>query len=177
MTDVSVERTLLKVEADLAEGDTAKARQRLTSLLAAFPERLDVRARLAQVCRLQGDAVQAGRWGYLAEERHEAEVSAFEKATQDPVKRMRALQWPSDPQRAATAVARERLGALLAEGRAQTRDPGLRYDTVADRTWRPPRTMRDRARDAAGATLVVAVLLLFLVGVIEGAVTVVSWLR
>lgn len=52
---VSVEKTLLKVEADPAEGDTAKARQRLTSLVSAFPERLDVREHLARVCRLQED--------------------------------------------------------------------------------------------------------------------------
>jgi Flp pilus assembly protein TadD len=54
---VSVERTLLRVEADLANGDTAMARRRLTSLVGAFPERSDVREHLARVCRMQGDLV------------------------------------------------------------------------------------------------------------------------
>lgn len=33
----------------------------------------------------QGDSVQAGRWGYLAEERSESETSSFEKAMRNPV--------------------------------------------------------------------------------------------
>lgn len=174
---VSVEKTLLKVEADLAEGDTAKARQRLTSLVSAFPERLDVREHLARVCRLQGDLVQAGRWSYLAVERNESEVASFEKATRNPINRMRALQWPSSPEQAETPIARERLATLLEHARAQARDGDLRYEELADRTWQPPSSMRDRASDAVAISLVVVVLLLFLIGVVNGAVTVFSWLR
>lgn len=174
--NVSVEKTLLKVEADLAAGDTAKARQRLTSLFAAFPGRLDVREHLARVCRLQGDLVQAGRWSYLSEERIDAKVARFEKATRNPIDRMRALQWPSGPEQAPTAVARLRLATLLEQARAQTRDRGLRYENLAGPSWRPPRTTRERVSGAAAMAVLVAVLLLFVVGVVNGAVTVLSWL-
>jgi hypothetical protein len=150
---VSVEKTLRRVDADLAEGNTAKARERLSSLVGAFPERLDVREYLARVCRLEGDSVQAGRWSYLAEERIESEVSSFEHATRNPVNRMRALQWPLSPGQAATAVAHDRLEALLEQARTKTGDRHLRYDTV------------------------VILLLLFLIGVVDGVVTVFSWLR
>ena len=90
---------------------------------------------------------------------------------------MRALQWPSSPEQAETPIARERLAALLEHARAQARDGDLRYDMLADRTWQPPTSMRDRAFDAVAISLVVVVLLLFLIGVVNGAVTVFSWLR
>lgn len=174
---VSVERTLLRVEADLAKGDTAMARRRLTSLVGAFPERLDVREHLARVCRLQGDLVQAGRWSYLADDRDPIEVAAFETATPRSVKRMRALQWPSAPERASTAVARERLSGLLEQARERTGRRNLRYETLRARGWQPPRSKRDRLGEVVALTAMVVILVLFVIGVANGIATVVSWLR
>jgi hypothetical protein len=174
---VSVERTLLRVEADLAQGDTAMARRRLTSLVGAFPERLDVREQLARVCKMQGDLVQAGRWSYLADERDPVEVAAFEKATPRAVKRMRALQWPSAAERASTAFSRERLSELLQLAREQTGKHDLRYETLTARDMQPPRSKRERLGDAVGVTAVAGVLVLFIIGVLDGIATVVSWLR
>jgi hypothetical protein len=174
---VSVERTLLRVEADLAEGDTAMARRRLTSLVGAFPERLDVREHLARVCRMQGDLVQAGRWSYLADERDPIEVATFEKATRRSVKRMRALQWPSAPERASTAVARERLSGLLEQAREQTGKRDLRYETLSARDWQPPRSKRERLGEAVALTIAAVVLVLFVIGVLDGIATAVSWVR
>jgi hypothetical protein len=34
-----------------------------------LPHRLDARERLADLCRLEGDRVEAGRWSYLNEQR------------------------------------------------------------------------------------------------------------
>lgn len=177
VTAVSVERTLQRVQADLADGDTAMARRRLTSLVAAFPERLDVREHLARVCRLQGDHVQAGRWSYLADERHPAEVAAFEQATPDPVKRMRALQWPVAPDAASTAVARERLRDLLEQARRKKGDDGLTYETLSGGQWQPPLSRRERWGNAVAVTVFAVVLALFVIGVVTGAATVWSWIR
>lgn len=174
---VSVERTLLRVEADLANGDTAMARQRLTSLVGAFPQRLDVREHLARVCRMQGDLVQAGRWSYLADERDAIEVAAFEKATPRSVKRMQALNWPSAPERASTAVARKRLSDLLEQAREQTGKRHLRYETLRARDWQLPRSKRERLGDAVALTIVATVLVLFVIGVLDGIATVASWVR
>ncbi len=78
---MSVEKTLQRVDGDLAAGNAALARQRLTSLIVAFPESLEVREQLAHVCRLQGDVLQAGRWSYLADERVADEIEKFEQTT------------------------------------------------------------------------------------------------
>jgi hypothetical protein len=167
----------LRVEGDLAAGKVALARQRLTSLIASFPESLEVRDQLARVCRLQGDLVQAGRWSYLSDERVGEEVEKFEKATRDPVKRMRALKWATDPGRAATPVAREVLQVLLEQARAHTKDQQLHYAAVVDQEWRPPGTVGERLAVVAAWAVFFGVLGLFVVGVIDGIATVVSWMR
>jgi len=48
---VPVEQTLARVEAELARGDTAMAKQRLRGLIGSYPHRLDLRERLARVYR------------------------------------------------------------------------------------------------------------------------------
>jgi hypothetical protein len=174
---VTVERTLLRVEADLANGDTAMARRRLTSLVGAFPERLDVREHLARVCRMQGDLVQAGRWSYLADEPEPDEAAGFERATPRLVKRMQALQWPSTPEQASTAAARERLSALLEQAREQTGKRGLRYETLSTQDWRPPRSKRERLGHLVALAVVVVVLLVFVIGLVNGIATIASWLH
>jgi predicted Zn-dependent protease len=78
-----LDMTLARVEDDLARGDLSKARQRLRSLVDAFPQRLDLRVRLADVYRAMGQPVQAGRWRYLSPPRDktdEAEIDAFARA-------------------------------------------------------------------------------------------------
>ncbi|HET9655283.1 MAG TPA: DUF6584 family protein [Kineosporiaceae bacterium] len=46
---MTVEQTLVKVEADLAAGDVPMARQRLQGLVGSFPQRLDLRERPAEL--------------------------------------------------------------------------------------------------------------------------------
>ncbi|MEZ0446896.1 DUF6584 family protein [Cellulomonas sp. ICMP 17802] len=87
---MTVERTLARVDEDLRKGDVAMARTRLQSLVLSLPQALDARERLAEIYRLDGDRVEAGRWSYLAEQRDQDEVSAFERACgRDPVRIMR----------------------------------------------------------------------------------------
>jgi hypothetical protein len=102
-----------RVDADLAQGHTAPAIQRLSSLVAAHPTDLDLRQRLAAVHRQVGNLVEAGRWSYLSPAADPAETTAFERAYPVPARRLRALRWP-DRGYAATEFARTRLTALSA---------------------------------------------------------------
>jgi len=171
-----VDRTLARVEADLAAGELALACRRLEGLVTSFPERLDLREQLAEVCRRRGDRVQAGRWSYLAERRDPAEVAAFERSARRPVRRMRALAWVTDPETAATAVARERLTELRDRARRRNRDPGVTYEqlrtAVSPPTDRP--TLARRAVVAAAVALLCLAAALSLVGVLAGVWIVLS---
>jgi hypothetical protein len=80
---MSLDMTLARVEDDLARGDLSMARQRLRSLVDAFPQRLYLRVRLADVYRAMGEPTQAGRWRYLSPPRDEtdqAEIDGFVRA-------------------------------------------------------------------------------------------------
>ena len=159
-----LEPTLRKAAAEVERGDLAsvlRARQRLVGLVGGYPDRMEPRERLAEVCRLLGDAAQAGRWSYLSEVRDEAEVAAFERAYRTPLARLRAMNWISGEAGAPTEVARERLVALQEAANEQ-----LRAElSVADD--------RDSSWHANVFVLVglVVVLLCFVVG----AVTLVIW--
>ncbi|WP_447003933.1 DUF6584 family protein [Saccharothrix isguenensis] len=159
-----VELTLRKVAEEVERGDLAsvlRARQRLVGLVTSFPDRLDLRDRLAGVYRVLGDAAQAGRWGYLSEVRDEAEVAAFERAYRTPLARLEALNWVSGESGAATRTARERLVALRSAATAQLRAE-LEVDDDRDSSW---------ATNALVLLGLVVVLLCFVVG----AVTLVMW--
>lgn len=107
---MTVERTLAKVEEDLRSGDVTMARTRLQSLIQSLPRDVVARERLAELYRLEGNRVEAGRWSYLSDARDPEEVSAFERACgRDPVRIMRALRWRGTEDAAATEVARHRL--------------------------------------------------------------------
>jgi hypothetical protein len=108
-----IDRTLARVDDDVAAGRTSLARQRLRGLVGSFPERLDLRERLAAVYRLEGDSAQAGRWSYLHESADPVELDAFERAySRDPVQMMKALAWRRSEDDAPTEWAQARLRAL-----------------------------------------------------------------
>ncbi|RKT57176.1 DUF6584 family protein [Saccharothrix australiensis] len=162
-----VERTLRKAAEELERGDLAsvlRARQRLVGLVTSFPDRLDLRERLADVYRVLGDAPQAGRWGYLSEHRDPAETAAFERAYRTPEARLAALHWAGGD--AATETARIRLAALRAEVSEQLRDQLAATDD------------RDSSWHANILVLLglVLVLLCFVVGVVTLAGKVYGWL-
>lgn len=176
---MSVQQVLTRVEDDLAVGHRPRARQRLKSLVGAYPQRLDVRERLAELYRLDGDVAQAGRWGYLGDNRTRAEVEAFEKAyREDPVRMMRAVGWRGPEEAAETDLARQRLRALRARAEAEF---GVPVD------WELPRHEPEAppglgVRVVGWGCVVLAIVLvgLVLIGVVsvamEGADVVGGWL-
>lgn len=91
---MAIEKTLQRVDALLEAGDLAGARERLRSLVAYAPRRLDLRERLADVYLRAGDPQQAGRWGYLSEQTTQAELQAFTRNHRgDARSMMHALRW------------------------------------------------------------------------------------
>jgi hypothetical protein len=168
---VTVERTLARVEDDLRKGDVTMARTRLQSLVQSLPREVAARERLANLYRLDGNRVEAGRWSYLSDVRDPEEVVAFERACgRDPVRIMRALRWRGSEDAAATEVARQRL--LDVRGRAEAK-AGKKLDW-SDR-GREVREPEPWWKDAfAIGCLATGVVLLVLV--VVGAATVVNWI-
>lgn len=132
-----VEQTLYKAAEEVTRGDLAnvlRARQRLAGLVGTYPNRLDIRDRLADIYRVLGETAQAGRWSYLSEVRDDLEVAAFERAYRTPTARLTALNWSGGEQTASTATARARLVALHAAATAQVRDE-LAVAREDDASW------------------------------------------
>lgn len=117
-----------RVAADLARGFTHPAIQRLSSLVAAYPNDLDLRRRLAAVHRRVGNRIQAGRWDYLTIGADARDTQAFERAFPSAVARLREVRWPYRASEAATAYARRRLDKLIAAAEAER--PGHRADAA-----------------------------------------------
>jgi hypothetical protein len=110
-----------RVAADLARGYTHPAIQRLSSLVAAYPNDLDLRRRLAAVHRRVGNRIQAGRWDYLTIGADSTDTQAFERAFPSALARLRQVRWPYRASEAATAYARSRLAKLTAAAQAERR--------------------------------------------------------
>ncbi|MBB0246148.1 hypothetical protein FNQ90_19060 [Streptomyces alkaliphilus] len=170
---MGIERTLERVETDLAAGRVPVARQRLRGLAGSFPQNLGIRARLAEVYRLYGEPAQAGRWSLLEADRRPEEVAAFEARHPDPVERMRLVAWRGPEEEAATAFARERLAELRREASRAAGRP-LEWGSTD-----PPTEGEEESGDI-GDTLAgwgcFAATLLFLLLAGIGAVTVLRWL-
>jgi hypothetical protein len=159
-----LELTLRKAAEEVERGDLAsvlRARQRLVGLVASYPDRLDLRERLAEVYRVLGDAAQAGRWTYLSESRDEAEVAAFERAYRTPLARLEAMNWVSGEAGAPAGTARDRLVALREAANDQLRAE-LSVADDRDSSWR-------------ANALVLAGLVVVLLCFVVGAVTLVMW--
>lgn len=109
-----------RIDRDLSQGRTHPALQRLGTLVEAYPQDLDVRARRAAVCRQVGNVVEAGRWGFLTEQVMPDELAAFERAFPHPFTRLRALRLRGRPVALGPAGA-ERLKQLIDE--ASTEGP------------------------------------------------------
>lgn len=114
---------LARVRADLVNGRTHIAIQRLRTLIAVVPDDLEIRETLASVYRLTGNVVEAGRWSFLADEVIPEEITAFERANPTPWLRLRMLRYSGDPAALAPA-ARDRL-VHLAELAKQTGPPAI----------------------------------------------------
>ncbi|MPZ27817.1 MAG: hypothetical protein GEV12_15760 [Micromonosporaceae bacterium] len=169
-----------RVVADLARGFTHPAIQRLSSLVAAYPNDLDLRRRLAAAHRRVGNRIQAGRWDYLTIGADTDDTRAFERAFPSAATRLREVRWPHQAGQAATAYARNRLAKLIAAAEAErpaaaerpagsaTAPAGLRSRT---RRWRRP----GRPGGSAGIVLAVATLAAASL-VVVGIVTVMQWI-
>jgi hypothetical protein len=138
-----------RVAADLARGFTHPAIQRLSSLVAVYPNDLDLRRRLAAAHRRVGNRIQAGRWDYLTIGADTGETLAFERAFPAASARLREVRWPHRAGQAATAYARGRLAKLVAAAEAE-RPAGGAGTGARPAGWWAAAVARPRA---AGASL------------------------
>lgn len=146
---MTVERTLGRVEQDLAAGRRDLARERLRGLCGSFPHRIDLRERLGLLYRAEGELAQAGRWLYLSDQATPDELRAFERShRRNHAAMMWALRWSGNEEEAPTEFARERLREL--RERAETKAGG-------PLDWAPPRPVKvpaTRADKLIGGLLV-----------------------
>ncbi|WP_433796343.1 DUF6584 family protein [Actinoplanes sp. CA-252034] len=133
---------LLRVEADLARGHVRSAIQRLGSLLADHPQDLEVRARLADVCRRAGDVPEAGRWGFLTEDAEPHEIAAFARKNRSATDRLSLLRLHGEDPRGLGPLAGPRYADLAARAAAETRLPAVRAPA---HDARPPVHRTERA--------------------------------
>ena len=90
---------------------------------------------------------------------------------------MRALAWAANPDAAPTPAARERLATVLGQARRGTGDAELTYAHLRAPSWTPvPDTTSDRILRVLIMSLLIGILLLFLIGVLDGIRIVWSWI-
>lgn len=147
----------------------------MRGLIGTFPARLDLRERMAELCRADGDFAQAGRWSYLSETRVEEEVAAFERhCAGDPRQLERMLRWNPEDTATTTETARVRLAELDDRIANYVAPPGRR-------DWEPePLTLGGKIRGVIWATVGGICVVLVLLGLgkllTDGAQIVVNWL-
>jgi hypothetical protein len=122
MLTVAIRDVLARVDRDLEFGHVHPAMQRLASLVAAFPDDLELRARRAALNRRIGNPVEAGRWGFLSEEVTAVEVGAFERALPRARARLSALRLREDPSERLGQTAARRYRSLVEQADAETTD-------------------------------------------------------
>jgi len=155
------------VRQDLAAGRTYPATQRLRTLLASYPDDLDIYRLLAAVYRQTGNFAEAGRWAFLTEDLRTEELTAFIHANPDPWARLRLIRWQGDPAELPSDEVRERLGALVEE--AEKSGPPTRWVG----SYRVP----EKTRSARFPCLFTVIALTIVVGLVAlGALRVVLWL-
>lgn len=153
---------LARVDSDLERGHTHLAIQRLSSLAAADPGDLDIRARLAAVHRATGNLAEAGRWGFLTEDATDAEIAAFERSRRAAWEQVNTLR----------GVHPSRLGPRAsARYLALTERAGAEHGIPVPMTAAEPDTWLDRLFFGLVVTLLGAIPVLAVIGL----VTVVRW--
>jgi hypothetical protein len=105
---------IARVKHDLDQGHTYRAIRRLRTYLANDPHNMEIRELLAEVYRGTGNAVEAGRWSFLAAEVDPDERAAFERANPSAWLRLRMLHFSADPA-SLPPPARDRLRVLTVQ--------------------------------------------------------------
>ncbi|MFN8074487.1 MAG: DUF6584 family protein [Kineosporiaceae bacterium] len=131
---------------------------RLRGLVGTYPQRLDLRERLAELYRAEGDLAQAGRWTYLSEEPDADELRAAERAY-PPLRLMQALAWPGGEEAAPSPAVRERLAAVRAQAEQSVGAPV---------SWADPRAPQPQVPggDAVGGAILLTALGLMVIGAV-----------
>jgi hypothetical protein len=171
------ERTLARIERDLAEGDLGQARDRLHGLIVTYPDDLTLREKLGDVYwRLQYPAM-AGRYWYLEEEKSPDMVracAAFVGACgNDPVQMLLALKFRGNVAAIRNTFAGRTLQALQERAR-QERNCTIDFGRRGSEKYNYTRRYRSRGWWLLISSLVGALVALALM--VVGLVTVLQWI-
>jgi hypothetical protein len=129
MVTVAKDDVLARVDADLTNGHTYPALQRLASLSAEYPDDLGIRALRGRLNRQIGNLVEAGRWSFLTEDPLPEELAAFTRRYPYAWARLRALHLRTDPSDALGVRGRQRLADLREQAQREGAAPVV---------WQPP---------------------------------------
>lgn len=171
------EKTLDRIENDIASGDYGKARDRLHGLIATYPDAFDLRRKLGDVYwQLQYPAM-AGRYWYLEEHRSpEMAIAcrAFEESCgDDPVQMLLALKFRGDIASSRDTFAGRTLLALQDRAKEE-RDCHIEFGKRGREKYQYTSQHQSKSRWLVTGCLVGSLAILGLVGV--GLVTVLQWI-
>jgi hypothetical protein len=172
-------QTLQRIEDDIRRGDLGKARDRLHGLLVTYPNDLSLRQRLGHVYWQLHLPEMAGRYWYLVEHKDEdmrAACARFEaQFRNDPAHLLHALKYKGNVDALGDTYARRML--LDLERRARAKHPW--YGLFRERGHaglRPypgrQHTTRDELVKWGCIVIAIVLLVLFLTGVVVGAITI-----
>jgi hypothetical protein len=157
------ERTLEKVEAEIAAGKLGIARDRLHGLVNTFPCDLALRSRLGDVCAGLGYPIEAGRFWYLDNNptpERAPSIAAFEKHCEnDPTIIFRRLRLKCSPEEFTDPDVAGKVAQLISECVSR----GLTPPNYAKQTRATP--WKDRLFLYGCVTLLVLGILLAAIGI------------
>lgn len=185
-SEMSLEQTLDQIEHDIQTGDLGKARDRLHGLIVNYPDNLELRKQLGQVYWQLQMPEMAGRYWYLEEHKTEPMLTACKRFEaqfgNDPALILFAIKFKGN----VDAIKDTYPGKSLLGLDFRAREKHWWYVVFRKRGSKKflQRTNRDSREDSIRASVikwgcivvVIFVILLFLVGVIDGIVTAAKWL-
>ncbi len=178
--------TLKKVEEDVRTGDLGKVKSRLHGLIATYPDNLALRKQLGEVYWMLQQPQMAGRYWYLVEnkdERMQAACKRFEGAFGgDPFHMLLALKFKGNTEAIQDSYAGQILMDLDRRARAEHGwYSRFRARRQAGQDHPRQQAMTHRGRDLLikAGCIVIGIMLFLLVsiGLINGVLTVMKWLR
>ncbi len=178
--------TLQKVEHDIRAGDLGKAKSRLHGLIATYPNDLALRKQLGDLYSRLYLPEMAGRYWYLVENKDEQMQAACKRFEaqfhNDAALMLLALKFKGDAGAIQDPYARQVLMDLDRRAREEHRwFSSFRARRQAGEVHPKQQAVTHRGRDLiikAGCIIIgLIVFLLVSIGLINGALTVMEWLR
>jgi hypothetical protein len=176
-SSMPLQKTIDRVELDIRKGDLGKARDRLLSLLSAYPDHLEIRHMLRDVFWDLQFPAMAGRYWYLEERvspQMEEACKAFERAFgNDPLRLFLAIKFKGNLSQIEGTTA----GRILSSLREQAREKYPTHPIFRKSANDPDKTDKPK-RPISGIWIAIGCGVIALIGLalmIIGLITVIHW--